>query len=311
MNVVPKLTPSGRLRLTFGMVPVSEDARTRVHLGDFCALLGKGLDAVIVPHRAPSPLALASAMQTGRVHIAWLSPTLLITSGGPAGVLPLVSSVRQGVTVYHAVLFVATGSRVQRIEDLSRARAAWVAPTSASGYLFSRLALARRGLDLATLFDVETFYDTHGRAAAAVLDGRADVGATFAVYEGGDPTRSLVRAGFSDVIPGLTARIIDVAGPIPADMIVTVPGVPLPVRSALTVALRRIGDDPTAREPLRALFGVDSFRPFSSASLRSLVDLGAELAGPASASVPALRPQPSIPPPAAPRHPRPPPPHRS
>jgi phosphonate transport system substrate-binding protein len=190
---------------------------------------------------------------------------------------------------------------VERPEDLRRARVAWVAPTSASGYLFSRLALLRRGLNPAVLFGTENFYDAHGRVAAAVLEGRADVGATFAVYQGGDPARPLVRAGFLGAVPGRAARVIDVAGPIPADMIVAVPAVPISQRSALTVALQRIGEVPAAQQPLRALFGVEGFRAFSSASLRSLVDLGADLAGPAGPPAPGAPPprqQPSIPPPA-------------
>ncbi len=294
MIVARKPTPLGTTRLTFGMVPVSEDERARVHLNDFCAMLGKSLDTVIVPHRAPSPLSLASAMQAGRVQLAWISPTLLVTTPGLSGLMPLVSSVREGVTAYHAALFVSGASPAQRVEDLRGARAAWVAPTSASGYLFSRIALGRRGIDPAALFATETFYDAHGRVAAAVLEGRADVGATFAVFEGGDPTRPLVRAGFLGASPGRSARIIDVAGPIPADMIVAVPSVPISARSALTVALQRLGDDPQAQAPIRALFGVDSFRAFAAASLRALVDLGADLAVPAA--TPSSRQQPSIPP---------------
>jgi phosphonate transport system substrate-binding protein len=218
------------------------------------------------------------------VQIAWLSPTLMMTSAELASVIPLASSVREGVTSYHAALFVAEGSPIVSIEQLAGTRAAWVAPTSAGGYLFSRAALRRRGLDPRTLFSSETFYNTHGRVGEAVLRGKADVGATFAVYEAGDPTRKLVQAGFLDASPAGRARVLDVAGPIPADMIVGVRGVPIWARAALTVALQRIADSPSAREPLQALFGVERFAPFSSASLpalRMLVDLGRELTAPA------------------------------
>jgi phosphonate transport system substrate-binding protein len=283
MNPNRNPTPQAMPRLTFGLVPVTDDARIRLHLGDFCALLGGLVGGVIVPHRAPSPLALASAMQAGRVQIAWLSPTLMMTSSELASVIPLASSVREGVTAYHGALFVAEGSPIRSIHQIAGTRAAWVAPTSAGGYLFPRASLRRRGLDPRTLFSSETFYDTHGRVAEAVFHGKADVGATFAVYEGGDPTRRLATAGFLNAVPGRTGRVLDVAGPIPADIIAGVPGVPIWVRSALTVALQRVGESPAAREALKALFGVERFAPFSASSLRALrtlVELGRGLTPP-------------------------------
>lgn len=279
MSPARKLPLQDIPRLTFGMVPSSDDARTRLTLGDFCDMLGRSLQTTVVPHRAPSPGALASAIQAGRVQLAWLSPTLMSTSEQLSSVIPLVSSVREGVTAYHAALFVSEASPVRSVDQLSGARAAWVAPTSASGYLFSRVALLRRGLDPRRLFGRETFYDAHGAVARAVLERRADVGATFAVYERADPHRRLVRAGFLGVVPGRLARVIDVTGPIPSDVIVATRSTPGLARSAISIALRRIGDDPAALPALQVLFGVEGFQPFSAASLpalRALVDLGRE-----------------------------------
>jgi phosphonate transport system substrate-binding protein len=224
-------------------------------------------------------------MAAGRVQLAWLSPTLMMTTPGLASVVPLVSSVREGVTSYHAALFVDDASPIRSVEQLAGARVAWIAPSSASGYLFPRAALRARGLDPRRLFSAESFHDTHGKVAEAVLLGRAQVGATFAHFEGGNPTRPLVRAGFLDVVRGRTGRVIEVAGPIPADLIAGAPEVPIHVRAALAVALQRLADHPAAREPLRALFGVDRFAPFASAgarALRALIDLGRDPAPPAA-----------------------------
>lgn len=278
---LPRTPPPPDLpRLTFGMVPMSDGDRTRVTLADFCAFLGENLRTSITPHRAPSPAALASAIQSGRVQLAWLSPTLLVASRRLGEVMPLVSSVREGVASYHAALFVPDTSPVQRPEHLARARAAWVAPTSAAGYIFSRLALARRGLDLRALFGSEAFHDSHGGVAYAVLTGDADVGATFAVYESGDPRRRLIKAGFSGAVPGRAARIIDVAGPIPADMIVAVKGLAPATRVAISLALQRLAEQPAARAAITALFGAEGFQVFSPGALpglRSLVDAGRDL----------------------------------
>lgn len=290
MNSTRRLTPQVMPRLTFGLVPSTDDPRTRLHLTDLCTLLGGLVGGVIVPHVAPSPGALASAIAAGRVQIAWLSPTLMVTTPGLSSVVPLVSSVREGVTSYHAALFVDDASPIRSVEQLAGTRVAWIAPSSASGYLFPRAALRARGLDPGRLFASEGFHNTHGRVAEAVLLGRAQVGATFVHFEGGDPTRSLVRAGFLDVVKGRTGRVLEVAGPIPADLIASTPEVPIHARAALAMALQRLADHPSAREPLRALFGVERFAPFASAgarALRALIDLGREPASPASPAVPA------------------------
>ncbi len=249
------------------MVPVTADADTRVRLADFCSLLGREIGATVLPHLAPSPSALASAVHAGRVHIAWLSPALLATSPLVADAIPLASSVREGVAAYHSVLFVGAESPARAPADLRGARAAWVAPTSAGGYLFARIALARHGLDPATLFASEQFYDSHARVAEAVASGEADVGATFATFRDDDPTAPITTAGFKLDAP---VRIIAVAGPIPADVIATTPGLSAPVRASVTHALHKLSGTPAGQAALHALFSVEGFQPFSATALSEL-----------------------------------------
>lgn len=260
-------------RMTFGLVPVSADATTRTHLADFCSALGDQLGAVILPHRAPSPLALASAFHAGRVHFAWFSPTLLATSPAISSAVPLVSSVREGVASYHAVLFVPAESRIQSVHDLAGTHAAWVAESSAAGYLFPRLALERRGLDPQSLFASERFYQSYDATARAVLDGAADVGAAFAVYEHGDPKLPLLRAGFDKAADGRAVRVIDVSGPIPADVIVASRAVPSELRASAAIALARLSNDPASERFVKPLFGVDGFEHCGQGVLHSLRNL--------------------------------------
>jgi phosphonate transport system substrate-binding protein len=261
------------VKLTFGLVPHRDDDNIRTVLNDFCALLSRLAGVTLLPHRAPSPSALAAAVHSGRVQLAWMSPTLLVTDPRLSNVVPLVSSVREGASFYHSVLFVAEGGPVRRLADLQGRHAAWVAPTSASGYLFPRLSLARRGLDLGTLFASETFCQSFSVVSEAVLvTGEADVGASFAVFEGADPQRQLLRAGFLDAELGRPARIIDIAGPIAADVIVVSSSLPLGLRLRLSTTLQHMVDEPQGRELLGTLFGVDGFNTVSPESLRTLRD---------------------------------------
>jgi len=280
MVATPPTPPSGSKPLTFGLVPDSHDDETRAVLSDFCVQLSEASHIPIRPHVAPSPAALASAFARGRVDVAWVSPTLLLTSRKLESAVPLVQSVRQGVAEYHAALFVAEDSPLKSPADLQGAHAAWVAATSAAGFIFPRLALASHGLVPDALFTTESFHDSHGAVARAVLSGHADVGATYAVFEDGDPTRPLVRAGFVDAMSGKEARVLHVAGPIPSDLIVAAPGLAVTVRAALVTALEHLADEEGAKPAMWKLFGADRWQRFEPGALdplREQVDTGRAL----------------------------------
>ncbi len=268
-----KLDALKKPSFTFGVVPFDNDEHSRLILKDFCAGLSVEIGADVLPHRAPSPAALVSAIHAGRVQAAWLSPSLLATSQRLASVLPLASSVREGATSYHAALFVRDDSPIQSPEELAGQRVAWVAPTSASGYLFPRAALAALGLRPTTLFASETFLDSHGAVAAAVSEGRADAGATFVVFERNDPSLPVARAGFLDLEGAPPMRVVVRAGPIPSDVIVASPSLPVQLRARLTLALQSLALGVESRRAVRALFGAEGFEPFSESSRRILSSL--------------------------------------
>ena len=99
------------------------------------------------------------------------------------------------------------------MDKLQGARAAWVNPWSASGYVLARVALAARGIDPRTTFLEERFFGSRDAALRAVADGRFDVTATFAYFEG---ENRIVRCGWDD-IPAAAAKfdVLVRAGDIP------------------------------------------------------------------------------------------------
>lgn len=246
--------------ITFGCVPHTDDGEARACLVELCAWLSAELGAPVASHRAPSPIALASALGAGRVSLAWVSPALFLTAPELENSIPIACSVRAGMSSYHGVLFVPSASRFRSPSDLKGTRAAWVAPTSAAGYIVPRLSLASHGLDPRTLFVDESFYDSHHEVTRAVFSGRADVGATFALFEGGNASKAILRAGFLDVLPHQKARILYAAGPIPSDLIVAAPSVPASTRARLTRALAELRRaDESVRHAVTHILGADAF----------------------------------------------------
>ncbi|MCC6876207.1 MAG: phosphate/phosphite/phosphonate ABC transporter substrate-binding protein [Sandaracinaceae bacterium] len=247
-------------RISFGCVPHLDDEHARERLLRLCLALGQALGIPVLPHGAISPTALASAFGAGAVDLVWASPTLVLLSPELRACVPIVSAVREGAAHYHGVLFVRRDSPIRNALGLRGGRAAWVAPTSAAGYIFPRATLASQGLDPHGLFSQEVFLHSHGAVARAVLDGNADVGATFAIFEGGEATRPLLRAGFSEVAATDDARIVLATPPIPADMLVASPRLVNAIgASAIADALHLLPQAPKLREAVRDVLGAEDF----------------------------------------------------
>lgn len=268
-------------RVTFGCVPHTDDGETRAHLAGLCEWLGEDIGVEVAPHRSPSPVALASALGSKQVDLAWVSPALFLSAPELRSTVPLVCCVRAGMSSYHGVLFVPLESRFRSPTDLKGARVAWAAPTSAAGYIVPRLSLASHGLDPRTLFVEETFYDSHHDVARAVFSGRADVGATFALFEAGNASKAILRAGYLDVVRGQKGRILYAAGPIPSDLIVAAPSVPTDLRARLILALSGVRTTGGAvQRAFLHIVGADSFeapRPHAFDALREQIADGRAL----------------------------------
>ena len=197
---------------------------------------------------APSYRALADAMISGEVGVAWLPPILAleIESGGHGTVAAI--PLRHGVPTYRAAIITRPGGP-KTIAELAGARMAWVDAESAAGYVVPRLHLVASGFDLHA-FAHEEFLRSHLEVVTAVARGRFDAGATFSNH---DPrTQAVTTAGWTDV-DGRAIRdvgILATVGPIPNDALVISSLIPIPARLALT----RWVLDPPPR--VRRLFSV-------------------------------------------------------
>lgn len=255
----------------FGVAPHTREAPMCAALDDLCARWSAASGVEIAYKAYGAPLGLAVAFAQGEVDVAWTSPTLLLEEPF-ANAVPLLSIVREGTASYHSVVFTKRGARVEDARDLTGARIAWVAKTSAAGYIVPRAALARAGLDVTTVKDL--FLQSHAAVAFAVAEGRAAAGATYALFERHDPSRPLLKSGYRDFLPGLDARVLVTAGPIPSDAIVAQPH--LAERGAIADALVALARDPGAGAALRTVMNAEGFEPFSEDALAKLRALVAE-----------------------------------
>ena len=195
-----------------------------------------------------------------KLDLAWLPPIPLVALERRSAAVPLVSHHRDGNSFFHSVLVAHRATGLRTPASLVGKRAAWVDPYSASGYVLPRIEFAKLGVDPKTSFTTERFYRSHPAACRAVIDRRADFAGT---WLGRDASGVIVRAPWQELAGGEAIRIVETFGIIPSDTIAA--------RTTLSV-----GDAEAIRQALiqtshahtylvRDLFGVDEFRPWTSA----------------------------------------------
>ncbi len=195
---------------------------------------------------------LMASVREGGTDVAWIPPVVyawLAEAVDPVGCI-----VRGGKTSYAAALTVLPDSPITSVDDLKGARAGWVDPWSAAGYVVPRIELKRGGFDPRG-FASETFYGSHAAALRALRRRDCDVACTF--------------DGAWLVAPALEVRVVERYGPIPTDVIAVRRNLPTAsyeqVRSAFRAACadeaRASGASGAGARPLvRAVFGGDELR---------------------------------------------------
>ena len=199
----------GVTRLPMHMV---DAAVTLVHLERFCRALGQRVGVSADPVQTRSYADLVQKLDASELELAWLPPVVALHATRVGLAVPLLAPIRSGSPSFYTALFARASSDIRSEADLAGVRVAWVDRESAAGYTVVRAALRAEGHDLARLFASESFEGSHQAVVQAVVDGTADVGAT---YLHRDANGAVVGAGWGDA----AVRPVFEHGPIPADVL--------------------------------------------------------------------------------------------
>ena len=241
----------------FGIVQARElEGAGRRAFEELCGLVSDATGVGFRPTIAASYRDLAAGLEDGEVGLAWLPPLTAIELDERriASVLAIPS--RNGTTTYHSALIVRRGGP-RTVQDLRGRRAAWVERDSAAGYLVPRMHLAGLGLDVFRYFSRELFTHSHPAVVDAVVNGEADVGATYCHV---DPSNKVVRGAWMDdesrVIRPI--EVLATFGPIPNDALVGSNDLSASARSSLTRWL--LDPSSRAKDLFARLLGSGDFR---------------------------------------------------
>ena len=248
-------------KLVFGYLADASSAAIRTQMAELAQLLGKIAGVEISLCESSSYGDLASAMNGGKINLAWLPPIPFVALERRGAAVALVSHQRNGASPYQSVLIVRTSSKTRSLSSLRGQRAAWVDPQSAAGYVLPRIGLAALGVDPRTSFSGEKFWHAHHAVVNAVRDGSADFGAT---YAGFDAHGVAVRGPWMDSPTEVaTLRVLASFGEIPGDVIAARVKLGGALRDQVTRALLALSRDRGNQPLLRAAFGADELREFS------------------------------------------------
>lgn len=199
--------------IRFGFYPSREREQIVAAAKAFCAHVAGGTELTVVPVVSKNYTSGVTALTSGDVDLAWLSPMSVVSAeaGGRAHVL--LKAVRRDQPFYWGAVIVKRDSGIETIAQLAGKKFGWTDPSSTAGHLVTKAALMRAGVKPESDFGANQFLGAHDKLVHAVLDGTVDAGATFAndpeeevgawtVYLPAEDAMKIKPIFFTEPIPG-------------------------------------------------------------------------------------------------------------
>lgn len=224
---------------------VSTDAGVAHALREFCHRLSSSTGVRVEPRTVPSNKALLAGVADDSLAAVWAPPLVALELQQRRLAEPLVVLQRGFRAGYHSALFALSSAEITQVTQLRGARVAWVSEDSTSGYVAPRWHLRAIGHPPEGLFAEERFYGGHADVVRAILDGRAEVGATHVAVDA--ESGQLRSAPWLELgVDAREMRVILLIGPIPGDVIAFSISQPKALRQRFTAALLALPPDSRA-----------------------------------------------------------------
>jgi ABC-type phosphate/phosphonate transport system substrate-binding protein len=232
---------------SLGKEPVRELARQFADV-----LYGAGFDTV-VPFKTYAELE--RALLSGEVDAAW-GPPLVCARVESAGGRVAMRAVRYGAVTYRSVLVCRAHDDLD-IQELGqqgrrRPRAVWVDEWSMGGYILPRAYFRSKGIDPATAFAEERMVGSYEACFHEVLEGEADLTASFAGRRGLGYVELCGEQAFQ-------LRTIAYTADCPNDAVVLGSMLNDAQANQLVAGIRGLLDVARSKQILASMFDVDDF----------------------------------------------------
>jgi phosphate/phosphite/phosphonate ABC transporter binding protein len=245
-------------KLSFGLVIAPNAKETLKHFDALAEWVREHAKLDLKAKPADSYKDLAMDIRGGTSDVAWLPPIMYAWLA--EGVSPVGSILREGATAYAAAIVVREDSSWKTLADLkgAKARAGWVDPWSAAGYVIPRIELSRAKIDPASAFKTETFHGSHKDALKALATDESDVVGTYARLPADGET--LASEGAWSDMEDLKVRVLATSSAIPPDVIAVRRNLAPREHEQVIRAFRDACADEKAKALVRAVFGGDQLQ---------------------------------------------------
>jgi phosphonate transport system substrate-binding protein len=261
--------PTARPRVLIGLIPelniFKQKARFRP-LGEYLTRkVGVPVEFTILSRYGN----IIESFQTERMDGAFFGSFTGALAIQKLGVIPLVRPVNlDGSSTYHGHIFVRADSGIRTVAQLRGKRMAFVDRATTAGYVFPLAVLRKAGIPSPDGFFGEYYFTgSHDAAIAAVLDGKADVGAAKnSVYD---------RMRKEDPSIDRELHVIAESPPVPSNGLCVRKDLDLVLQASLKKALLDLEKDPEGASVL-AQFGGQRFIETTAADYLPVIDLARE-----------------------------------
>jgi phosphonate transport system substrate-binding protein len=166
--------------INFGITPWADPEKLKVMYAPFITYLGEKLNMRVRFMVAQEYHDLVADLKRGIIHIAAFSPGAYsdaLDEGIEREAVYIASTRNQGSDYYHGL--VIARSEVQSLAQLKGKTFAFVEKGSSSGYKFPLALLLQKGIDPHRYFSKVYYLGSHALVVDAVINGKADAGATW------------------------------------------------------------------------------------------------------------------------------------
>jgi len=270
-------TPSGGTgpvleeRLSFGFTRPTGEKAAIVSSGRLSADLTEALHSPVTAHVFATPRELATALGSGVIDAAWMSPGAYVQAARLAEIEPVLKLSRGGFGRYRSVFFTKAGKGIASLPDAQGKTLALVQGASMSGHLFPLAYLKRKGIDPHLFFAKLIEGKDHEEVCRLVFDGKADVGVTLSDYRAPDEMTpdGCVQAGM-DVD---AFEVFEAVGPIPNDVIAVRATLSAGMRDKLKDALLQMHRTENGKAEMKTIFHADGFVPAADTDFAAVREL--------------------------------------
>ncbi|HEY9856652.1 MAG TPA: phosphate/phosphite/phosphonate ABC transporter substrate-binding protein [Stenomitos sp.] len=231
-------------------------------------ILTKATGMKVQPFLSTDYSGVISAMQVGKVDVAFFPPAAYVMAERRANAQVLLKSEFNGKAQYYGAIITRQDTGIKTLKDLKGHTFAFVDPTSASGAIYPKAMLMDAGVNPERDFSRMLYANGHDAVVLAVVKGKVDAGAVYCNDTQGK--QSAWNTMLKDPKERAQIRMLAVSKPIPADNLAVRKDLDPAIVAKIKKAFLDMSATPEGRAKIRAMYHVDGFLPAKSSDYESM-----------------------------------------